>query len=189
MNRISIAFFVLLICNCLSIRSQGVLGIFLSAEDFRNGKLSFSKTQDSKCKIKVHSGSTRKKIYIKCGKESIFLSKDSVYGYKDNGGLIYRFYKGVDYNLINPEEEIQLYEIQVSGPTKYEPPVVNYYFSANSSGPLYALNIYNVLSVFSHNQRFCELVELRFRYDSELLEFDSYHKKYKLNRLLELSTK
>jgi hypothetical protein len=170
----------------LNVNSQAVVGIYLTAQDFKSGYLSFSKKDDS-CKVRVRSASERKKIKIKCGGTVRYLNKDSVYGYKDKEATVFRFYHRTCYKLKNPDEEILLYEVQVSNPDKYEPAIVSYYFSRDFSSPVYPLTINNVLRVFSENKRFTNMVELRYKYDSDLLEYDSYHKKNLLNCLLETS--
>lgn len=170
-----------------NLSAQGVTGVFLTDKDLMEDKLSYSSQKACGCKIKIRSNFSGKKIKITCGNAISYLNKDSVYGYKDKEGKMHRFYKGMTYTLINKNEEIRFYTIQLSNPTKYQAATLSYFFSRTLSSAIYPLKIDNILTEFSDNIDFCKMIELRYKTDSELTEFDSYHKKYKLNRLLEIS--
>lgn len=187
LNGYAIALIVGWMCVCITVQAQKAVGIYRSPQDFQNGKLTFTKLNDSSCKIRIRSASLKRKIKIKCGKTIHYLSKDSTYGYRDKYGTVFRFFDGREYTLMNPGEEIQLYKLQLSNHTKYEPAVVGYYFSRNPAAAIYQLTQRNILVVFSDNKRFTDLIEIRYRNDGELIEYDTYRGKYKLNRLLELS--
>lgn len=166
---------------------QRIEGLYLSEKDFLDQKLSYNSSDESPCRIKTRSSFPFKEIKIKCTEHTILLSKDSVYGYRDKTNTIFRFYERTAYTLINPGEEIPLYKTEVSNPTKFNPAAIHYFFSRNAGTAIHPLTINTVLEVFKDNKQFSNLVELRFRNNAELTEYDTYHKKYRLNCLLDIS--
>lgn len=171
----------------LATQAQGVCGIFLTETDFRKGQAAFVSHGDTLCKIRLHLVFARKPIAVRCGQQQYTLAKDSVFGYKTRDGSCYRLYQHQTYTILNPNEEILLYRYCQPGAGKGEAPTVLYYFSKRGMPTLYKLTIGNLLRCFSDKARFCTLLEVRYRHDSELTEYDAFHHQYKLNRLLELS--
>ncbi|MGZ3863424.1 MAG: hypothetical protein ACXVPN_08380 [Bacteroidia bacterium] len=167
--------------------AQPARGVYLNAPDFVNGKLSYTNLSGKKCRIKIHA-SSRAPIKIICGDSVIHLYKDSVYGYKDKENISHRFYKKNIYEILNPSENILLYRLMISGKTKYEDAIYNYYFSKNAQSGILPLDLQNVEAAFDENKLLLDFIEIHFKTDSDLTEYDPIHKKYKLNRLLELST-
>ena len=70
---------------------------------------------------------------------------------------------------------------------KNQPVQVTYYFSKDAGSAIFPLTMKNVEQAFSDNKAFQELLEIHFKKDNELTDYDTTHKKYELNRLLELS--
>jgi hypothetical protein len=169
------------------LRAQSVQGIYLSANDFTNNKLSYDKNVNENCKIKMHSASFNSHIKIICGETSLELSKDSVFGFKDRENISHRFYNKKVYEVMNPGANILVYKIKVTGKTKYEPATYNYYFSKEAKSPVLPLTIKNLEASFSDNQMFIDFLEVHFKTDGDLLEYDINHAMYKVNYLLELS--
>lgn len=169
------------------IKAQSVLGIYLSSTDFTSNNLWFKKGVNKKCKIKMHNLSFKLPIKITCGDSILQLSKDSVYGYKDAENSSYRFFNKKTYTIMNPGETILLYKLISVVKTKYEEPTYSYYFSKDASSLVLPLNLNNIENTFGSNKMFIDFLEVHFKNDNELLEYDSNHKIYKINRLLELS--
>jgi hypothetical protein len=173
----------------LTLYSQKIQGLYITGNDFISNKLSFTKSNTTDCKIKsgLASGSPFLKFKYK---DSIFrIEKEKFFGYKDKTGIVFRFYNGISYEILNPGEEILLYKTEKNiGTPKYPELLVNYYFSKDAGSPIEKLSLNTVLSSFQSDPAFSNLIELHFRSDNELMEFDNYYKKYKLNRLLELSS-
>lgn len=187
LNGNAIALMIGLVCLFFSMNSQTVSGIFLGEDDFKNRKASYQTTNQSKYCIRVRNGFSNKKIKIKNKANTLYLSKDSIYGYITKTGKIFRFYKRTEYELLNYGEEIQLYRLQVSMPIKNQKVAYEYYFSNNSGSEIKALTIRNILMSFSDYPSFTQMIEIRYKTDNELIEYDTYHNQYKINRLLTLS--
>jgi hypothetical protein len=169
------------------LKAQNALGIYLSANDFANNKLSYEKNSNEKCKIKIHSASFNSHIKVTCGETTLQFSKDSIFGYKDHENIAHRFYDKKVYEVMNPGANILVYKIRIAGKTKYEQATYNYYFSKEAKAPILPLTIKNLETSFSENQMFIDFLEVHFKTDGDLLEYDTNHVMYKVNYLLELS--
>ena len=111
-----------------------------------------------------------------------------MFGYKDNSGISYRFFNKVIYPVLNPGENIILYKtVHTSGGIKNPQTLINFYYSKDAYSPVTALTIPNLEKTFSDNKLFQEFLDIHFKQDDELSEYDDTHKMYKINRLLELS--
>ena len=91
---------------------QDSSGIYLTASDYMEHKLSFSincKTQ--KHKIRAEKIIHAKEITIKHGDSTYTYPKDSVYAIKYCDGSISRIYNNSSYPLINPNEKIWVYRV------------------------------------------------------------------------------
>ena len=114
--------------------------------------------------------------------------KDSIFGYMDNSGINYRFFNKIVYPIINQGEEIIIYRTEATSPNPKDQQIkVLYYFSKNSTSPVIPLTERNLENCFKDNEVFIEFLEIHFKNDSELSEFDHLNKMYKINRLLQLS--
>lgn len=171
----------------LSIYGQNIKGIYLSANDFEIEKLSFhSSSKKSEARLRVHKSF----IKVKFNDSTFAFKKDSIFGYKDKEGYCYRFYNKDIYTILNAGRELVLYRItETTGTPKDPSSFTTYYFSRGASSNIHLLTLAVVLSVFSDNLEFQNLIDIHFRDDADLIEFDRVHKEYKLNRLLELSKK
>lgn len=187
MNGFRIALFVLIIFSSgFIVIAQRPIGLYLTANDFIQNELSFTRTKNYKIRLREFSFNHPIKILLG---DSIFrLSKDSVYGYKDSGGHLFRFYKKNIYTILNNDTNLIIYKVMISSKTKYAEPKYNYYFSRTASDPLVLLTIRNLEIIFNDNQEFINCLERDFDYDNELLEYDPRHHMYKINFILKYTT-
>ncbi len=175
--------------NSAVIAQKGNEGIYLSANDFANGKISFSHNiTDGKYKFRLRDISCKSHIKIIAGNKIIRLNKDSVFGYRDKKNTCYRFYKKAAYKIMNPAEKILLYS---STSMEVEPKnshrVTNYFFSENANSPIYPLSKWNLKTVLYKDGFFHVLLDVYFSCDNELTAYDSFNKIYLLNRVYEES--
>ncbi len=120
---------------------------------------------------------------------SAFAQKDSSGIYKTANGETYRFFGNKDYQVMNPNEMILLYKVEVMQTKATAPKVYSYYFSRDASSPLQDLTKANLKAAFPTNHKFHDELDANFKADSELTAYDSFHKMYKVNHLLEMSLK
>jgi len=158
-------------------------GIFKTAQDFRDGNLSFRVNCDSSSgKIRLHNFFSGKYVsIIQNGKENK-LSKDSIFGYRDCKGIDYRFYGNYDYEYqIMENKSVVIYAAILQDPAytgKGIKMVATYFFSKTLNSNILPLTVVNLKQVFPGDMRFCSMS------DKDLVVFDDTHKMYKINYLL-----
>lgn len=163
-------------------------GIYMTASDFASGKLSLeADCKKEKHKIKTHDFSGKPYIHvIQEGKEYKY-QKSEIYGYRDCDGNDYRFVNNSEYKILE-NKSITLYEISVLKPNpggKGSQSVFEYYFTINPDSELKQLTIFNLKKAFPDNHNFHDQLDAAFKYDGDLMEYDSFHKSYKINHLLQ----
>jgi hypothetical protein len=166
----------------------GGSGIYKTAEDFKTGKLSLQvdcKTESHKIKLNDFFGKSYI-IVVHEGKGYKFEKKD-IYAYQLCNGEIYRFVTNNSEDLIlNPKEQILIYKYENNkGIAKGSPKIVQYFFSKDAASPLESLTMENLKIAFPTNHKFHDAMEATFKSDLELVQYDSFHKMYKINRVLE----
>src|SRR5262245_12100143 len=62
-----------------------------------------------------------------------------------------------------------------------------YFFSVGPTGDILPLTILNLKNAFPDNHAFHDSLDMMFKNDSQLTKYDSFHKMYKVNRLLAAS--
>ncbi len=169
----------------LSASHDSSWGIYRNAEDFKNERITYAPQAGIKYKFKIHI--TRKFIDIHIGDSSYNLQFDSIYGYRDAAGNVHRIYNNVDYIVLNPRENIQLYSfLQVDGGKgNYEH--TEYFFSPEIGEKIYPLTIYNLKIAFPTAQVFHELLDMYFADDKQLTVYDKFYHIYKINRVYQFS--
>lgn len=183
-----ILFALLQLTTINGLLAQQIIGVYLSNKDFDANKTSYTKEKNNKCKIKLHHDNYKPYIEIKRRDTSLLLLKDSVFGYKNMEGISFRFFKKQVYQIINQGEHILLYKTEIkTGSIKEQKTIIHYFFSNGSSGEIFELTIPNLELCFKENIAFTEFLEVHFKNDDDLIEYDDKHKMYKLNRLLKLS--
>jgi hypothetical protein len=180
----SITRIIFLVFTALYIDAQEGAGVYRSAFDFSTHTL-FTCGQPSK--VKLHDLLNREMVSLRCMDSTIQFIKSDIFGYRDEEGNIFRFFRGETYRIMNPGEDILMYERSFGTGFRGSPVTSIYYFSSNAAAEVMPLTYKNVLTVFEDNPAFELVLELCFSSDEELLLFDGLHKMYKINRLLLLS--
>lgn len=167
-------------------------GIYKTAADYQQKKLSYAincKTEKHKIKDNIlFHGSEIKVVHEG---QSYKLDKNSTYGYKSTSGDIFRFVGDKEYKVLNPVESPTLYAYThptsaTKGNFHY---VSDYYFSTDASSIPQALTKENLKKAYPNNHKFHDALDATFKSDEGLASYDSFHKMYKVNHLLEMSEK
>ena len=167
-------------------------GIYKTAADFQQKKLSYAinyKTEKHKIKDNIlFHGSEIKVVHEG---QRYKLDKNSTYGYKSTQGEVFRFVDNKEYIVLNPEESPTLYAYKhptsaTKGNFKY---VSDYYFSTDASSTPQSLTKENLKKAFPNNHKFHDALDATFKSDDGLASYDSFHKMYKVNHILEMSEK
>lgn len=176
--------FSLLLWACTAKKEMQRNGLYLSADDFRQGKLSYGDTANS---VRIRELLRSDRIDV-CTYDSCFkILKRDVYGYRDKTGDVYRFYNNEKYGVMNPGEAILLYRQQIVIAGKGTRTEDKYFFSKTETTPVIPLSQENLYREFSGNKKFLENLEIHFRNGAELTEYNPRYKMYEINRLYQLA--
>lgn len=179
----------LLFFNQTSFAQKDSSGIYKTAEDFQNRKLSYAinyKTEKHKIKDNILFNSD--KIVVKHKGETYTLLKSNTYGYRNTKGVEFRFIDNKEYKVLNPGQSLLIYFYQHPAHTGkdvnrglYQP---EYYFSKDANSPLQDLTLTNVKATFPENHKLHDALDAQFKSDKELYAYDKFHKAYKLNWII-----
>jgi hypothetical protein len=192
MKKIGLLLIVLLLLNAKSYsqtsRIIGYSGIYMTLQDYEEGKLSFEANCDSSSrKIKLHHFFSGKYVDIIRNDKKYRLSKDSIFGYRDCKGYDYRFYENYDHEYqIEEAKSIVIYSVLMADPTytgKGVKLVRTYFFSKTINSAIMPLTVRNLKQIFPRNAMFCNLLDT----DEDVITYDTIHKMYKVNYLMSLS--
>lgn len=161
-------------------------GIYQTATDFQHKKLTYAiNYKTEKHKISTNILFDGNEIKIKHDGQSYTMDKDATYGFKDTKGNVFRFVDRKEYRVLNPEETILIYEFKhlAHSPKESEKYQPEYFFSKDAASAPQPLTKANLKAASPNNHKFHHALDLQFRKDEELIEYDSYHKIYKLNQV------
>lgn len=164
-------------------------GIYITAEDFQNRKLSYAiNYKTEKHKIRDNILFNNDKIVVKHKGETYTLVKSETYGYRNTKGIVFRFIDNKEYKVLNPGESLLLYFYQHPAHTGkdvnrglYQP---EYYFSKDANAVLQPLTKANLKAAFPDNHRFHDELDAQLKTDKDLYTYDRFHKTYKINWIL-----
>jgi len=185
-------FFLLMVAGCLlafnqtSFAQKDSSGIYKTAEDFQNRKLSYAiNYKTEKHKIKDNILFNADKIVVKHKGETYTLPKSNTYGYRNMKGVEFRFIDNKEYKVLNPGELILIYvydnTVHSGKNASNKPYQWEYYFSKDATSPVQDLTLTNVKATFPENHRLHDALDVQFKSDKELYGYDKFHKTYKLN--------
>ena len=166
-------------------------GIYQTADDFRNHKLSYAinyKTEKHKINDYLLFDATQ--VKVKHHGTTYALDKSTTYGYKSTAGEVFRFVGNESYEILNPNEDLLLYlhtnpvDLKVNPTKKFDE---HYYFSKDAASSPVDLTIDNLKKVFRENSKFIASIDKYFKKDEQLPSYDEKRKTYTLNRLLQFS--
>ena len=95
------------------------------------------------------------------------------------------------YTVLNPGELIAIYKYQhlSHSPKEAEKYAPKYYFTTSNSNILQELTKMNLKKAFPNDHAFHDALDVNFREDKELINYDDFHKMYKLNRVYTTTVK
>lgn len=168
-------------------------GIYQTADDFKNHKLSYAinyKTEKHQINDYLLFDATQ--VKVKHHGTTYMLDKSSTYGYKSTMDEVFRFVNNEAYKILNPDEDLLLYLHTSPLDPRLDPTKTveeHYYFSKDRTSTPVDLTIANLKKAFSENSKFLASIDKYFKKDDQLTSYDTKNKMYTLNRLLNLSRK
>ena len=164
-----------------------VSGIYLSSNDYSEGKLSFTFSCNTSGKIKLNDFLSSAYVDVITDGKKIKLNKDSIFGYKNCKNETYRFYKKHDEEfLILENKSIVLYVSYVrvsSNDGKINNLVRAYFFSKTESSEIIPLTIQNLKHAFPGNVKFHAMLDAEFGSEEALSTYSANDGMYKVNYL------
>lgn len=153
-------------------------GIYASMNDYLTNHLQYAHSR-----VKLHSQQSY--LRIQWQQEQQELPRDSVFAVALSSGKTYRLVGHEYYQLLNKNEQLLLYKkkVMVSGKA-FPNDTFRYYFSA-SNGPVRALTSWNLKQAFPQMASWPDKLDENFRQDADLMAYDSFHRMYKLEWLLQ----
>lgn len=159
-------------------KAQSASGIYLSAEDFINHKLSYTAEAEAR-HVRFDGLFNWSTIRVNQNGTPVILKKDQIFGYRQNG-TDYRYFKNTAYKMV-AEKGIYLYSAyQVEPGTRGVKRVENFYFSQKPDTALRPLTMYNLETSFKNDTQFLYAVEGFFKSDKQLADYDGKLGEYKL---------
>ena len=168
---------MLIATGALVTSAKGRNGVYLTAKDYKDQKLSY--TADSKIHL---NNSVLELPYITVvdNNKKIKLDKSAVFAYVDGNEKVYRFYKNNQY-LIVAAGPIAIYtQAEHVAQSKGYKVKMKYYFSTTVEGTIMPLTLSNVKQAYQGNDKFLDLIDQYFG-NGDVAAFDSIHNMYKLN--------
>lgn len=166
----------------LSFQTFAQSGVYLSAEDFENAKLSHTAH-----KISAYVPLRYSKVKVNTPGETLLLDKSEIFGFRDEKQRDYRFINNHAY-LILDHKYFHVYsrEVEVSK-GKGRIKETKYYFSTHAGADMLPLTIANLKKAFPEHKRFHDLLDLQFRHDPELVWYDQHAQQFKVKSIFEQS--
>ena len=160
-------------------------GVYLTADDFANGKLTSEGERDwSSHKIKLHDSIFGKPyIDVVHNGENRRYAKDEIWGFRDFDGKSYRFVNKEAYE-IREAGGLFIYSVDRFVPGRKGATEPVYYFSTGAAAPTLELTLTNLKAAFPDNHRFHDYLDMSIRSESDLTWFDKFRNMYKINGLL-----
>ena len=152
-------------------------GLYLTAQDYMNHKLSYTTVGNDKLKVSGLFGSSTV-VLTHDGKKQVF-AKSEIFGYSKDGED-FRFSNNAEYLIVSSKGILIYTRTTLVQQGKAPKPTERYYFSASLTDAVQPLTITNILSVYAKHPKFTYSVESFFKNDSDLSAYDSYNKQYKI---------
>ena len=169
--------------------AKNATGIYLTAEDFQNARL----TSQSKCgspghKTELHDVLQKPYIEVTHEGETRRYEKSQIYGFRSCGGQDYRFVEKNEYEILESLGlAIYAHDVPARNPKDTSRGLATsreYFFSGGAGGSVLPLTIANVKKAFPDNHAFHDGLDMTFHTDDELSQYDTFHRMFKINRLL-----
>jgi hypothetical protein len=159
-------------------------GVYLSAAEYENNRLSFEGDCGSKVhKLELHDVLNKPYIDVTHASEKRRYSKRDLFGFRACDGHDYRLESNLEYRILETRElYIYVREIKTRGKGFHTD--IEYYFSVGAEGPILALTLENLKQAVPENHRFHDSLEATFRARQKLQLYDEYHRMFHVNWLL-----
>ena len=169
----------------LALATSETSGIYLTAADYRDGRLALEGDCGSKThKLSLHDVLNKPYVDVTHESEKRRYPKSDLFGFRACDGRDYRFASNLQYQILE-SRELYIYAREVPVPSgKGYQFIREYYFSVGPEGQILALTLENLKQALPNNHKFHDSLDATFGPEREPWEYDEFHKMFKVNRLL-----
>ena len=169
--------------------AKSATGIYLTVDDYQTGRLTSQSDCDSPGhKVELHDILHKPFINVTHEGQTRQYEKNQVYGFRSCGGQDYRFVDNDEYQILeNRDVSIYAREVPARNPKDTSRGLSTsrvYFFSVRAAGQVLPLTIQNLKRAFPNSHAFHDALDATFHTDDELVQYDTFHKMFKVNRLL-----
>jgi adenine-specific DNA methylase len=167
-------------------------GVYMSFADYAAKKLNLEVDYTlEKHKIRINDFINKTEITVIHKEKKYTFKKNEIYGIRDGKGNDYRFSENAEYKIVQTDT-LYIYtkeETVQSGNSKnyQRSQVTKYYFSKTGSSDIMELTKENLKKAFPEDHKLHDALDMMFKSDNDLSEYDNFHKSYKVVRLLKNS--
>jgi hypothetical protein len=163
-----------------------ISGVYLTAADYKDGKLSFEGDCRSKThRLELHDVLNKSYIDVTHESEKRRYQKSDLFGFRACDGRDYRFSSKLEYQILESKDlYIYAHEEQVTYGKGMRQTMGRYHFSVGADGPILSMTLQNLKQAFPDNHRFHDLLDANVGAGQKIEEYDDFHKMFKVNRLL-----
>lgn len=161
-------------------------GVYLTSTDYKASRLTF----EGDCKSEAHRlelHDVLNKPYIDVTHESVKrrYQKSELFGFRTCDGHNYRFDSNLEYQILE-SRDLYIYARDTRHVYGKGVPqtITEYYFSVGADGSIRPLTMENLKQAFPDNHKFHDLLHSYFSTGQGLGEYDSFHKMFRVDRLL-----
>jgi len=172
--------------------AKSATGIYLTAEDYRNGRLTSESDCDSSGhKVELHDMLHKPFIHVTHEGATRRYEKSQIYGFRSCGSRDYRFVGNEEYEILE-SKDLSIYALEVPARNPKDtsrglPTSRMYFFSVGAGKQVLPLTRRNLKQAFASNHAFHDTLDATFHTDDDLTQYDAFHKMFKVNRLLAAS--
>ena len=161
-------------------------GVYLTFNDYLNNKLSYEiDCKTEKHVIRFNMFLNTPYITVIHNGQKINLSKDSIYGVISCNEPLLRFQNKEHYHLVEKGPVWIFFKNEKKSQNKTLDTEKKYYFSIKGDGKLVELTKENLKNTFPDNHKFHDILDAQIQNDFKIAEYDSFHKMFKVNHLLQ----
>lgn len=149
-----------------------IIGLYLTAQDFLEHKISYQVNTNSVSKIKLNDGLSRKFFTIVQNGKRIKVDKESVFGFISIDSNKYRILGNSCFRILDISPKITLYKKVTQMPFEGRTNVTPYYFSENISSDFQPLTRKKIIQNFTLNEQRKQALLNKFQFNTDLAEYD-----------------
>jgi hypothetical protein len=149
-----------------------IIGLYLSAQDFTQQKISYQINTNAVKKIKPNNEFRNKHFIIKNNSKKTKVATKTIYGFICSDSSRYAIIENNYYKILFSSPNITLYKNVTQMPFNGRTNVTPYYFSKNIGSTLHSLTKNKLLQKYSLTEIQKQAFIKKFQFNTDLIEID-----------------